>query len=108
MRSFGPINVPISFQGYINKIFAKKLDIFVTVYLDTIPIHTNKDRDGHIAVVWWVLEQFRKFLLFANLKKCQFYQEEVWFLGYVVSSKNLRMEDKKIETVKQWFEPQLV
>ena len=31
-----------------------------------------------------------------------------WFLGYVVSSKSICMEDKRIEAVKQWPEPQLV
>ena len=55
-----------------------------------------------------MLEQLRKFLLFANLKKCQFHQKEVWFLGYVVSSKGIRMEDKRIKVVKQWPEPQSV
>ena len=34
-------NVPASFQGYINKILAKKLDIFVIVYLDDILIYTK-------------------------------------------------------------------
>lgn len=29
-------NDPASFQGYINKILAEKLDIFVIVYLDDI------------------------------------------------------------------------
>ena len=35
-------NAPVSFQGYINKILAEKLDIFVIVYLDDILIY-NKD-----------------------------------------------------------------
>ncbi len=32
---------PVSFQGYINKIFAEKLDIFVVVYLNDILIYTE-------------------------------------------------------------------
>ena len=39
-------------------------------------------------------------VLYTNVKKCQFYQEEVWFLGYVMSSKGIRIEDKKINAVK--------
>ena len=42
------------------------------------------------------------------MKKYWFHQEEVHFLGYVVSSKGICMEDKKIEAVKQWSEPQSV
>ena len=106
--SFGLTNAPASFQEYINKIFVEKLDIFVIVYLDDILIYTDDNGDGHIAAIRWVLEQLGKFLLFANLKKCCFHQEEVRFLGYVVSSKGIRIENKKIEAVKQWPEPQSV
>ena len=107
MILFGLTNAPASFQGYINKILAKKLDIFVIVYLDDILIYTDDD-ESHVTAVRWVLEQLRKFSLFANLKKCRFHQEEVRFLGYVVSSKGIRMEDERIEAVKQWPEPQSV
>ena len=48
-----------------------------------------------------MLKPLKKFLLFGNLKKYYFHQKEIWFLGYVVSSKNIHMEDKKIEDVKQ-------
>ena len=105
---FGLTNAPASFQGFINKILAEKLDIFVIVYLDDILIYIDDDGDGHIAAVRWVLGQLRKYLLYANLKKCRFHQEEVRFLGYVVSSKGIRMEDERIEAVKQWPEPQSV
>ena len=98
---FGLTNIPASFQGYINKILAEKLDIFVIMYLDNILIYINDDGDGHVAAVRWVLEQLKKFLLFANLKKCRFYEEEICFLGYILSSKGIRMEDKKIKAVKQ-------
>ena len=78
------------------------------MYLDDILIYTEDDGDGHVAAVRWVLEQLRKFSLYANLKKCRFHQDEVRFLGYVVSSKGIRMEDKRIKAVKQWPEPQSV
>ena len=38
---FGLSNTPASFQGYINKILAKKLNIFVIIYLDDILIYTK-------------------------------------------------------------------
>ena len=108
MMLFGLPNAPASFQGYINKILVEKLDIFVIVYLDDILIYTDDDWDGHIAAVRWVLGQLRKFSLFANLKKCRFHQEEVWFLGYVVFSKGIHLEDKRIKAVKELPEPQSV
>ena len=108
MMPLSLINAPVSFQGYINKIFTEKLDTFIIVYLDDILIYTDDDRDGYVLAVQWMLEQLRKFLLFANLKKCQFHQEEVWFLGHVVFSKGICIENKKIEAVKQWPEPQSI
>ena len=38
---FELFNILASFQSYINKILAKKLDIFVIVYLDDIFIYTK-------------------------------------------------------------------
>ncbi len=38
---FGLSNALTSFQGYINKILAEKLDIFVVMYLDDILIYTK-------------------------------------------------------------------
>ena len=49
---FGLSNAPASFQGYINKILAEKLDIFVIVYLDDILIYTEDQSQGHVEVVW--------------------------------------------------------
>lgn len=41
---FGLTNAPVTFQLYINKYLAKKLDVFVVVYLNNIIIYTNKKK----------------------------------------------------------------
>ena len=105
---FGLSNTPAIFQGYVNKILAEKLDVFVIIYLDDILIYTKDPGQLHVEVVCWVLDQLRKYSLFANLKKCCFYQDEIRFLGYVISSKGIRIEAKKIEVVKEWPELKLV
>ena len=87
---------------------AKKLDIFVIIYLNDILIYTEDPSQPHIEAVRWVLDQLRKYLLFANLKKCYFHQDEVYFLGYVVSSKSISIEAEKIEVVRKWSEPKSV
>ena len=51
MMLFGLTNATIRFQGYINKILAKKFNIFVIVYLDNILIYTDDDENGHVTVV---------------------------------------------------------
>ena len=105
---FGLFNAPGIFQGYVNKILAEKLNIFVFVYLDDILIYIKDPGQPHVEAVRWVLNHLRKHSLFANLKKCRFYQDEVCFLGYVVLSKGISMEVERIEVVKDWPEPKSV
>ena len=101
---FGLSNAPASFQGYINKILAEKLDIFVIIYLDDILIYTKNPGQGHVEAVRWVLDILRRHRLFANLKKYRFYKDEVCFLGYIVLAQGVKMKDKRIEAVKNWPE----
>ena len=70
---FGLSNAPATFQGYINKILAKKLDIFIIVYLDDILIYTEDLSQPQVKALRWVRNQLQKYSLFANLKKCCFY-----------------------------------
>ena len=48
---FGLFNALASFQSYINKILAKKLDVFIIVYLDNILIYTKKTGQLHVEAV---------------------------------------------------------
>ena len=48
---FGLSNAPASFQGYINRILAEKLNVFVIVYLDNILIYTKDEGQGHVEAV---------------------------------------------------------
>ena len=72
------------------------------MYLDDILIYTEDAGQVHVEAVWRVLGELRKHGLFANLKKCRFHQQEVRFLGYVVSSQRIRMEEERIDAVKAW------
>ena len=108
MMLFSLTNTPGSFQSYVNKILAKKLDIFVIVYLDDILIYTKDSGKVHVKAVWWVLEVLKKYSFYTNLKKCHFHQDEVRFLGFVVFRDGIRMEEERIDAVKKWPEPQSV
>ena len=105
---FSLSNALATFQKYVNKILAEKFNIFIIIYLDNILIYTKDLGQPHVEAMRWVLDQLQKYLLFTNLKKYCFYQDKVHFLGYVVSSKDVSMEAKKIEVVKKWPEPKSV
>ena len=53
---FGLSNASPNFQGYVNKILAEKLDIFVVVYLNDILIYTEDPSQPYVETVCWVLD----------------------------------------------------
>ncbi len=55
-----------------------------------------------------VLDQLRKHSLYTNLKKCRFHQDEVRFLGYIVSHQGIQIEKEQIQAVCDWPKPQSV
>ena len=44
----------------------------------------------------------RKHHLYANVKKCRFLQESLVFLGFVVSTKGVKMDSKKVRAISEW------
>ena len=49
-----------------------------------------------------VLETLRKEQLYAKLSKCEFWKNEVSFLGHIVSKEGIRVDPNKIEVVVEW------
>lgn len=81
---FGGTNAPGVFMEYMNWTFHPYLDKFVVVFIDDILVYpkTEEEHAEHLRVVLEVLREKR---LFAKLSKCDFWLEEVSFLGHVIS-----------------------
>lgn len=86
----------------------KKLGIFIIVYPGDIFIYLEDLRQGYIGAVWWVIEVFKKYDFYANLKMCYFYQDKIKFLSFVISTNRIQIKEKKIKTVKKWSESKLI
>jgi len=43
--------------------------------------------------------------LYGKLIKCYFYKESVVFLGYIISSRGVRVGEEKIEAIRDWPKP---
>jgi hypothetical protein len=52
-----------------------------------------------------VLERLRQNQLYANFSKCEFWLEEVTFLGHVLTAEGVVVDPVKIEAVKEWEQP---
>lgn len=85
---------------YIYEILVKKPDVFVIVYLDHILIYTKNWVRGHLKAFGWGLDQLRKNSLLANIKKNRFHKDEICFIDYIVLDKEVQIEDKIIDAIK--------
>jgi len=52
-----------------------------------------------------VLSILRKHKIFAKFKKCEFWLEEVTFLGHVISKEGISVDPSKVEAVVNWARP---
>lgn len=46
--------------------------------------------------------------LYGNFKKCIFCMEKVLFLSYVVSTKSIEVDEKKVKAIKEWSMPKSI
>jgi len=104
---FGVTNAPAVFMDYMNRIFRPYLDRFVVVFIDDILIY-SRTREEHADHLRIVLEVLREHQLYGKLSKCEFWLDEVQFLGHVISSRGISVDPSKIETVLKWERPQTV
>jgi len=104
---FGVTNAPAIFMDCMNKIFWPYLDQFVVVFIDDILIY-SENREEHAEHLRVVLGILREHQLYGKLSKCEFWLEEVQFLGHVISAQGISVYPAKIETVVKWERPQTV
>ncbi|KAL0164219.1 hypothetical protein M9458_039972, partial [Cirrhinus mrigala] len=101
---FGLANSPSYFQAFINETFRDMLNRWVIVYIDDILIFSNTLTD-HIQHVRTVLQRLIAHQLYAKEEKCEFHRGRVSFLGYIISSEGVAMDEKKVNAVLNWPRP---
>nr|KYP67410.1 Transposon Ty3-I Gag-Pol polyprotein [Cajanus cajan] len=104
---FGVTNAPAIFMDYMNRIFRPFLDKFVVVFIDDILIYSRtwEEHGEHLRLV---LEILKAKQLYAKLSKCEFWLDEVKFLGHVISAEGIVVDPAKVESVLQWERPRTV
>ncbi|GJY84654.1 putative reverse transcriptase domain-containing protein [Tanacetum coccineum] len=96
---FGLTIAPL-FIDLMNRVFKLYLDKFVIVFIDDIFIYskTKEDHENHLRLM---LDLLRKEKLYAKFSKCEFWLQEVHFLGHVVNHDGIHVDTSKIEGEKQ-------
>ena len=99
---FGMTNSLATFQTMMSDIFWNLIvEGIMVVYLDNILIFT-KIKEEYAKAVWQVLQILQENKLFFHLEKCEFYKEQIKYLGLVISENEVSMDPVKVTNIQKW------
>jgi hypothetical protein len=107
VMSLGLTNAQAYFMYLMNKVFIEYLDKFVVVFIDDILVY-SKNEEEHEEHLRLVLQKLRDNQLYAKLSKCEFWLEEVSFLGHVITKGGIAVDPGKVRDVLKWKPPTTV
>eukprot|EP00253_Pinus_taeda_P010631 PITA_10631 len=104
---FGLTNAPATFMCLMNGIFHPYLDQFVLIFIDDILIYSRsiEEHHEHLRIV---LQTLREHQLYAKFSKCDFFKEEIQYLGHVISKDGIAVDPEKIKAIMDWPIPKAV
>jgi hypothetical protein len=100
-------NASSTFIRLMNHVLRAFIGKFVVVYFHDILVY-NKDLNEHIEHLRYVFDVLRCEKLYANFKKCNFCMEKVVFLGYVVNTTSIEVDEEKVKAIKEWPTPKSI
>nr|GEV52823.1 retrotransposon protein, putative, Ty3-gypsy subclass [Tanacetum cinerariifolium] len=104
---FGLTNAPDVFLDLMNRVFHEYLEKFIIVFIDDILVYSNtkEEHEDHLRIVLGILRQKK---LFAKFSKCEFWLEQVTFLGHIVSADGITIDPAEVEVITKWPRPMIV
>ena len=83
--------------GFIKDFIGK----FVIVYLDDILVFSDT-KDEHLKDIDLVLRWLQEEKMMTNLEKCSIMQQELKYLGFLISKGTLKMDQNKVSAIFSW------
>jgi len=71
------------------------LDIFIFIYLDHILIFLEEEKE-YKEYIYIILEKLVKNQIYLNIRKCEFYIKETYFLGFVIKPGKIKIKLEKL------------
>jgi len=105
---FGMTNLPAIFQVMMNEILRDLINEGkVAAFVDDMLVETETE-EGHDEIVEEILRRLEENDLYVKLEKCVWKVWKIGFLGVVIGSNGIEMEEEKIDGVLSWPEPKNV
>ena len=79
----------------------------MVVYFDDILIY-SRTRDEHLNHLRNVCSTLQKEKFYANPKKYAFLTDSVTFLGFILSSQGIAVDQEKVRAIVDWPEPKTI
>jgi hypothetical protein len=103
--AFGLKNGGATYQKCIHIILESQIRINVEAYIDGVVVKSKRRRDL-LDDLKETFNNLRKYKMMLNTKKCVFRVSLGKLLGYMVSSRGIDMNPKKVEAIEQLQPPQ--
>ncbi|KAL2243595.1 UNVERIFIED_CONTAM: Transposon Ty3-G Gag-Pol polyprotein [Sesamum indicum] len=93
-----------AFMALMHRTFQEYLDQFIIVFIDDILVY-SRDREEHEQHLRIVLQILKEKELYAKLSKCEFWINQVVFLGHVISGDGVMPDPSKVKAIMEWRVP---
>ena len=82
----------------MNNVVSMYLEKFVLVFIDGILIYykTKKEHEENLRIV---LQTLREHQLYDKYGKCEFYQENIQYLGHIIYEEGIAVDPNKIKSI---------
>lgn len=101
---FGLKNAPAIFQRTLDNILRDLIGKCCYVYIDDIIIF-GEDEENHLNNIEKVFATLERANMKVQVDKCHFFQTEVEYLGFIISSEGIKTNPKKVETITNFPYP---
>lgn len=104
---FGLCNALAMFQRLMQRCLGSMMHDILLIYLDDVVVF-SPDFDSHLSHLEQVFQRLHEHGLKLQPRKCKLFQQQVFYLGHVISNQGVAINPQKTAVVREWPVPQTI